>query len=158
MLGTLAPVAQAGRQWGTYVAAALLASLTIRVFFELQDYGPESAVRRFYEAVPYTVKTSDMSELKAVSTDEIQGRAEIDMILTLAQWEMHGVPMQIVRLEGTGNEARVVVAFSFPTAPQETVWTPVWVVQRRGKSWRVDVSKTAAIFWDARPPQIRFSD
>src|SRR5687767_10393182 len=44
------PMSSPSRNHG-WTASALLAVLTIAVFFVLQNYGPESAVRRFHDAL-----------------------------------------------------------------------------------------------------------
>jgi hypothetical protein len=130
-----------------YIAAGLLASITIRVFFELQDYGPESAIRRFLESV----RTNNPTELLGVVTDPpIQGVNERRMVGALGVWDRNRVTSQVGRLERTGNEVRAAVIFSFPNG---TIWSSVWVVERRGRMWLVDANKTATIFWDGLPPQ-----
>lgn len=143
------------RRWSPYIAAALLASLTIRVFFTLQDYGPESAIRRFYAATPDAVRTGNVAELVDVSLDaKIQGLSEAAMVSRLARWRTHGVPMQVEFVQGNGNEVRAVVVFSLPLNKKtDYLWASVWVVVRIGKDWKIDVNKTSTIFWDAEPPQ-----
>jgi len=138
-------------RWMPYFAAGLLASLTIRVFFELQDYGPESAIRHFYQATPNAIQTGSLADLQALSAEQIQGANETLMIARLAFWRSHGVSMQVGRIERTGNEVRAAVIFSFENG---TIWAPVWVLQRRGKLWLVDFNKTSTIFWDFRPPSL----
>ena len=129
-----------------YVAAGLLASLTIRVFFELQDYGPESAIRRFSESISH----DNLSELEAVTVTKELSSKEKAMVARLANWHHLGVSMQVGRIERTGTESRAAVVFSYPSGNS---WGTVWVVQRSGKEWRVNVNKTATIFWDSVPPQ-----
>ncbi len=130
-----------------YVVAGLLASLTVRVFFELQDYGPESAIRRFLEAI----KKNNPAELDDVITEKaIHGDDEKEMIARIGIWQQKGVTMQVGRMERNINEVRAVVIFSFPN---ETIFGPVWVVERRGKDWLVDANKTAINFWDDYPPK-----
>jgi len=134
------------QRWGSYIAAGLLASLTIRVFFELQDFGPESAIRTFMNALrdPHSIQGE-------VITDPISGDPQKLMLVRLVNWQRHGVEAQVGYVKQSGNEARATVIFSFPNG---TIWTTVWVVERRGKSWLVDANKTATIFWDDLPPYI----
>lgn len=132
------------RRWMPLFAAALLASLTIRVFFELQDYGPESAIRRFLGAVRRPDEMQAMYGKTWLPTEP-----ELEMIRVLAYWQSHGVSAQVGRLERVDDEIRAAVIFSFPNG---TNWGFAWVVQRKGIDWRVDVNKTATIFRDSRPP------
>jgi hypothetical protein len=131
------------QRWAPYVAAALLASLTIRVFSELQDYGPESAIRRFFGAL------GSPQALQDEITKGDLGDAELAMFADLLFWQTHGVTAQMGHVKVTGNEARVVVSFSFPNG---TIWHSVWVVEGGGRKWLVNANKTATIFRDNRPP------
>jgi len=141
------------QRWTPYVAAAILASLTIRVFFELQDYGPESALRRANEAI----QNDDGKGLLNVIVDhKLEGANEKAMVATLRFWYTHGVTMQVGRLIRNGNQVRAALVFGFPPRtfgfPKGTYWSSVWVVERNGRSWFVDANKTATIFWDSGPP------
>jgi hypothetical protein len=149
-IGNLRPVNVSNQRWMSYVAAALLASLTVRVFFELQDYGPESSIRRFLEAI----RANDGPALVAdIVNPPIQNRAERAMVASLAFWQTHGVTAQVGRLERTGDEVRATVLFSLPNGTANgTIWAAVFVVKRIGRMWFVDANKTATIFWDDPPP------
>jgi hypothetical protein len=130
------------KRWIPYVSAALLASLTIRVFSELQDFGPESAIREYLDSI----QTPEVQR-------SIKGRndPESAMVRILSYWLANGVSIKIDRIERSGNDARAAVVFLFPGHDQ-LIWMPVWVVHRTEKSWLVDANKTATIFWDSKPP------
>jgi len=131
-----------------YIAAAIVASLTIRVFYELQDYGPESVIRRFYNAVG-NLKTpltdGEINDLQKVTTDRLMGRAQAKMIERLREWDAKGATMEVMKVDSNGTEARAAVVFDFPKG---TPMTMVWVVERRNNVWLVDVNKTATILSD----------
>ena len=130
-------------RYGPAIAAAFLACLTVRVFSELQNYGPESAIRRFYQAV----KANDRKAVESVMVpQQIDGPNFKYLVGKLMAWNAEGANLQVARIERTGNEVRAVVVFSFPSG---TVTGFVWVVERSGKDWLVDTNKTATILLDS---------
>ena len=126
---------------GSYVAAGLLACLTIRVFFELQDSGPESAIRRFNDAI----RDHDAESIRKLTTEPLEGDATRAMLAKLDAWDSDGATMQVTLMERSGDEVRAVVVFSLPKGTSSAM---IWVVERRGKMWLVDANKTATILWD----------
>jgi len=142
-------VNQASERYGSAVAAAFLACLTIRVFFELQDYGPESAIRKFNEAV----KNNDLGAMQAATLggrEGLKGDKVPFLFWSLTQWDRRGIPMQIERIKRTGNEVRAEMVLTIPHQPHDTIWAMTWVVERTGRDWLVDANKTATILSDRR--------
>ena len=141
-IGNLSTVKEGNAKYGPIIAAAFLFCLTIRVFSELQNYGPESAIRRFNMAI----KANDRKGLEAVMVaQQIDGENFKYLLAKLMSWNAEGATMQVARMERTGNEVRAVVVFSFPSGKMTAF---VWVVERRGKDWLVDTNKTATILLD----------
>ncbi len=129
-------------QKSSAVAAAFLACIIVRVFFELQYYGPESAILRFNQAL----KAHDLVTVQLCSTEPLQGDLEKRFLAQLLDWDEHGVSLQVDKIERTGNEVRAAVVLTSPAGKPTGM---VWVVQQRGRQWLVDVNKTATIFSDA---------
>ena len=132
------------------LAATLLACLTVGVFYQLQDYGPESAIRRFNE-----LSLNDNDEgLKMVIAENAQVSSVVFLKQKLKEWYQYGATMQLAQMERTDNEVRAAVLFTIPPQPDYplgTQWAMIWVVVRRGKSWLVDANKTATILGDTLP-------
>ena len=122
--------------------------MIVRVFFELQYYGPESAIRRFNEAL----KAQDIAAVQQASSEPLQGDAEKRFLATLLDWDLHGVTFQVEKIVRTGNEVRAIVVFNFPKGDPEGF---AWVIQHRGRQWLVDVNKTATIFSDTVHPRLQ---
>jgi len=142
-------------RWAPIFAAAFVASLTIRVFFELQDYGPESAIRHINEAI----RDGDSKTFNSLRVKSAYDSGQAFMVNTLYEWYKNGVTMQVRRILRNGNEVRAVLAFEFPKgnfggeAWPGMVWGTTWVVERQGAKWYVDLNKTATIFRDSNPPR-----
>ena len=149
-VGKLSSLKTGHRRLLAIVSAAVLASLTVGVFYQLQDYGPESAIRRFNE-----LSINDNDEgLKTVIADNAQLHSIFFLKQKLKEWYQDGATMQLAQMERSENEVRAAVLFTIPAEPDYplgTQWAMIWVVVRRGKSWLVDVNKTATILGDQLP-------
>ncbi len=81
----------------SYLSAAVLAGVILPVFFKVQDYGPESAIRRFNQTIADADTKALLSgnsgelqrvtiEAQKVTTDSIKGRSDLLMILKLGRY------------------------------------------------------------------------
>jgi hypothetical protein len=119
------------------ITAAVLASITLWSFWVLQNYGPDSSIRRFHEAA---VKL-DRAELAAVTWGDPNSAAAIRLQQTVRAWLTGGATFRIARKQETRGVLTAAVIYSRPGAPSMAT---VWVLRRQqGESgWRVDAPET----------------
>lgn len=141
-MGKIACVEPGGRRiWG-YAAASVLATITLGVFYVLQDYGPESAIRRYHQAI----LKQDRLDLQRVSVQEIDSEnsrllaREVGGFLAIGNY-------QLVRMERTPGEVRAGVVYR-PRGTQD-VFPMIWIVEKKGGVWKVNVDKTLTILRDS---------
>lgn len=135
------------RIWA-FVAAAALASLTLGVFAPLQNYGPESAVRRFNVALlrhdPLDLQRVTEQDLRTADANELARR-----VLSLLR---AGASFQLVRMERQSSQVRAVVVYTVPSnpsvSPGKVQFPMVYVVEKTGRVWRINASKTLTILRD----------
>lgn len=139
------------RQSGSWIAAGLIATLTASVFFVLQNYGPESTVRRFHEAVV----RKNFSELSRVSSGSIRqatDRVELDPA-TAMLWNFvtdlvaQGARLRLRDVQRGPGFVWVAVYYVVPgRAPVALPWLARHTPQGE---WKVDTLATA---WRWRNP------
>ena len=108
-------------------AAAALAGVTLGVFATFQNYGPESAVRRFHHAI----LTGDDKELAQV----VDAPNETSAVRDLRQY--------VTRALNGGSNYRIVKSERSPTQVEMLALYAgrppiVWVVIKARDRWRVD--------------------
>jgi hypothetical protein len=124
-----------------YLAAAALAVVTLFVFGTLQDYGPESAIRRFHHAIA----TNNLDELQQV-TEQPATSSNVRQIVQTAAIVAQGVPYRIMKMDRSSNEVRAAVVYTLPYGRQAAV---VFVVDKEGRSWKIDADKTVTVLKDS---------
>ena len=147
LVGNLSLLNTTHRRLLGVLSACILACLTLGVFYKLQDYGPESAIRRFNEA---SIRNDD-DGIRAVIADNSQATNVVILKQKLKEWYENGAVMQLAQMERSDNEVRAAVLFTLPPGSEYslgTQWAMIWVVVRRGRTWLVDVNKTATILGD----------
>ncbi|BBO23321.1 MAG: hypothetical protein AMXMBFR19_05480 [Chthonomonadaceae bacterium] len=122
--------------WTKLAASIVLAGLTLAVFATLQDYGPESAVRRFHEAA---LNGDSRAMGRVVTSDSSEGAVSLlaSRVLELAR---SGGRYQLLGIERGPGSARAEVAYVFPY--RGLVISMLWSVRKEGRSWRVDADET----------------
>ncbi len=143
----------------SYLSAGLLAAVTLFVFFVLQNYGPESAVRRFHAAVSrvkvspdgrYDMPYSAAEELQRVTMQRI-GTASVGYLVRFTSERFAaGGTFQIVRVErGTENSNQMLAAVVY-RIPGYLPDAAIWVVEQprdgegmRSSDWKVNADGTA---------------
>ena len=117
------------------IPAALLAALVIFVFFTLQNYGPESAVRRFHEGVlDQNYSEIDEDVLQPVDPNKV-GDLENFVVSKLAA----GARIRLQDVERTPTSVSVRVIYHAPDALP--TWA-LWSAQKTQDGWKVDVVRT----------------
>jgi hypothetical protein len=123
----------------SFLAAGALALVTLLVFFILQDYGPESSLRKFHEAIVQQdakelgeVTTTNLADadtklaVNVVSTILVSGNARYRLLMTDHQKGWIGAEVQYV----------------YPNGQTRTIY---WVVRKVGRDWKVDPTATRQI-------------
>ena len=116
------------------LTVAVLAGGTLTVFGRLQNYGPQSAIRRFHLAVAED-NSADLQRvvLQPVTSPDVLELKKGVMILT------SNGPYQISRMDRRPGEVAVAAIYSLP--PPQTL-VVIWVTVKDGRDWKVDAKKT----------------
>lgn len=123
------------------ILAAILLSLgVLSLFVRLQEYGPESAIRRFHQAVALGPKGD--AQLQRVTVQKV----ESDDVRYLENAVVEATAggrnrFRILRTDRTPTQVRAVVAYTRPVGPLYLVW----VVDRVGRNWRVNATQTTLL-------------
>jgi hypothetical protein len=127
---------------GSIVAASILSVLTLAVFFTLRNYGPQSAVRRFHQAVASRNPT-EMSRY----AEEVPSNPELlELGSFVYQNMMNGQP-RLIAVQPGNNRAKVLVVYQNKFAAPQPV---VFIVDQDTKThlWRVNCSATFSAIVD----------
>ncbi len=116
------------------IAAVVLALGTVTVFWVLQDYGPQSAIRRFHLAVAEN-NSVDMQQVVAqpVTSSDVQ-----ELIRGVVFLTSNG-PYQIARMDRQPREVAAAAVYSLPGGQRQVL---IWVVVKDHRLWRVDATRT----------------
>ena len=127
-----------GRDKG-WVSGAVLAGLTLGIFYVLQDYGPESAIRRFHRAI--SSQPVNVQELAQVTQQEVGQGVVSQLVQTVLAIDPTAQRYQLRRMDRSPRQVRAEVAYLTP--PGYVVVLP-WVVRKTpgSESWRVDAVET----------------
>ena len=127
------------------VAAVVLAVLTLAVFYVLQDYGPASAIRRFHAALA----TGDVAALQQVIDSPVKSLVDDPqqkfLIGYVKQFVDHGIQPQVARMDRQPGSVRVAVVYTLQNHDRYAI---VWIVDKKGPLWKINIKLTAAILKD----------
>lgn len=157
---------------GGMAASGLLAAVTLTTFAVLRDYGPESAIRRFHEAI----ENGDARQLQAVSAQQVTPRivrllgdyqtavqtanvpllgATVDASASQTDLERlvrrtmlvtaSETTYRIGRMDRSPSQVRAALVYKFPNGRPSAM---IWVITRTGPVWRVDARQTVTIIRD----------
>ena len=117
------------------IAALVLALLTGGVFWVLQDYGPESALRKFHRA-SINHEWRDLGEV--VMSGSYRQNVEVlaNMVETYARL---GARYQLQQVRRQNGKVLARVEYVFPNGRRDPVF---WVVDKAKDGWRVNVNET----------------
>ncbi|HRK20521.1 MAG TPA: hypothetical protein PLX06_01850 [Fimbriimonadaceae bacterium] len=121
------------------IAALGLGLLTFGVFFVLQDYGPESALRKFHRAA-VNGNLREVSEVVAQDSNRefVEGLA--GMVFRYAR---AGARYQLLHVKRENKRVVAEVAYVLPGRP--VAYPVLWVVEKERGGWKVDVNETVKI-------------
>ncbi len=126
----------------SYLSAAALAVVTLFVFGTLQDYGPESAIRRFHHAIA----TNNPDELQQVTEQPLSSKSVQSIYQAAGQFVVRGIPYRIMKMDRDKGEVRAAVVYSLGNGKQAAV---VFVVDKINHAWKIDADKTLTILRDS---------
>jgi len=140
------------RRISGYVAAGMLASVTLLTFSQLQDFGPRSTVRRFHDALltPGPGAVRQINELVSpalgtYSTDQLAAGVREELL--------GGAEARLAAVQTEGSTAQVLVVYVRPSFPQPRVTPVVYFVrlpEERPRRWRIDSGSTWNALVDAQ--------
>ncbi|HZH97643.1 MAG TPA: hypothetical protein VEX38_01615 [Fimbriimonadaceae bacterium] len=126
------------KSYTSLAASAVLAILTLLVFFVLQHYGPESAVRRFHQAV-----LNDSARELALVTVQTPGDPDVQFLSQMVRDSVRtGANIRLGRVERERNRAVAEVGYVYPRG----VRVIYWVVERKPAGWMVNGKATTDLF------------
>ena len=126
------------------VAAVLLAAVTLGVFSVLQDYGPESAIRRFHHAV----QVGDLNELQRVTKQDLREGSPAKLTAWVSNIIHAGARYRLLRVERQPTEVYAALEYVLPNGES---YPTVWIVEKErtaGSSWKVDAKLTYQVLQD----------
>ncbi len=129
----------------SYVAAGVLAAITLFVFYTLRDYGPESAIRRFHD----DFKNGNRRDLQEVTLQSIDAQSTGALERILQQFDAVGATSRIVDEDlSRPDRASVLAMYQLPFRNDFIVWI---VRLDQNHSWRVDTDETLQAFLGTHP-------
>ena len=151
----------AGKRLWSYLAAGVLAVITLSVFYILRDFGPESTIREFHRAAeqicsyepqsvpfrPAIVRLDQSLELVRIVSPPDLANEHLGFIIDSVRNEIyHGAQVDIVRVDYKSPSLAIVATqYSFPDGK---LGFGVWIVQLDHGHWRIDIERTYAT-WGA---------
>lgn len=120
------------------IAAGTLSALTLVVFFLLQNFGPESALRRFHMGVA----SGDQVEMDRVSFRASGSNSTELLAVVLRRLMGQGAHMRIGRVERSASRVVTQVDYVLP-GQYFTIW---WIVEKRRTGWLVNSDETLSLW------------
>lgn len=135
-----------GGRIGQIVAAAILSLIVLSVFYELRDYGPESALRKFQRA---TLEADDTA-LQLVCKQPVNSDEVLSLKLYFQRLAANGAQVRVGRVQrdirvDTVNGVQVRVTYVVVEAIYEvrSGHTSIfWVVDHQPSGWQVNAVET----------------
>jgi hypothetical protein len=120
------------------VASSILGVMTLGVFFGLQNYGPESIVRRFHRAAA----TGDDQTIAMVTKENLGNRAVQSLMNEIRALANQGYSYEFQRVQNI-PEARVTVVYVtyVPSKPGSQLSRP-WILSKPEQLWKVEAEAT----------------
>lgn len=129
----------------SWAAAATLSVFTLGVFYLLQDYGPQSVLRRFHHGV----RTGDLQEIQGTIEQPLDDPNVREIVPAVHQFLLYGEPTTVgMERDLRRGAAQVNVVDMYEGPAGERKFPIVWVVEKRDRLWRINVDKTATILKD----------
>ena len=124
-----------------YLSAGILALLTLGVFYVLQDYGPESAIRKFHVAAA----AGDAGALQSVTQQPVRTQEVQILAAKVRRLLGEGYRYQVLRMDRSPTQVRAAVVYTVGNIELPEIW----VVEKDGRSWKIDAFTTEGIQRDS---------
>ena len=119
-----------------WTASAILAGLTLFVFFVLQNYGPESAVRRFHQAF----LRRDLPALQEVTVEPLNSEPVNAVAFAVSRVLPAVDGYQLRQIER--SQRAVLMEIQYIRGKRIVAVLP-WYVEKKGSpNWRVNATET----------------
>ncbi len=119
----------------SFLAAAILAAITLVTFAVFQDYGPQSAIRRFHRAV-LRKDGAEANQLLAGGLNSPEGQALVNFVDEIAR------SSNSYEIVGMRRDRGAVVASVEYHMPNGMAASRVWYVRKQGGEWKIDAFNT----------------
>ncbi len=119
------------------LASALLAVLTVFVFSTLRNYGPDTAVRRYHQAL----LEQDLNEVQRYTVGSVQSSSSRALINEVLPILIQGGSFQIGRRTAQ-KDPRIVFTEVMYTRRDRQKIGMVFVAERTELGWKVNADKT----------------
>lgn len=119
----------------SYLAAAVLAVVTVFTFYVFQDFGPQSVIRRFHrDAV-----RADANDINAITTEGWNAPETQWTVRFVQSLVGPNASYEIVRVARVRGEVLAFVQYRLPSG--EALWI-AWHVRQGPNDWRIDCRRT----------------
>jgi hypothetical protein len=119
-----------------WLTAFLLSLVTIFVFGSLQNYGPDSTVRKFHQAA----KELDRNGAAQLVFPDFDSSSTYELWTYMTSLLANDrTEYKITHYKREANQAANVVRYQFPNGEQGAL---MWVVNRIDGTWKIDTRKT----------------
>ncbi|MBS1717314.1 MAG: hypothetical protein JSS72_06250 [Armatimonadetes bacterium] len=124
------------RPHGTLVAL-ILAVVTVGVFWSLRNYGPESAIREFHEAI----LLNDPREFEHVCLD-VQSPATQVLALRVSSLIRRGATYRLIRVDRSPRKVFADAQYVLPNGFRVQL---IFVVQKDLHQWKINTDESERI-------------
>ncbi len=139
IIGNLASMHGKPLRASAALSAVALTLLTLFVFWVLQDYGPESAIRRFHDAV----LNGDTHVLAQVTQEDIRDPRVAHLAQAVTWLDQQGARSVILGMHREPKLVAAEVQYTLPDGGEGRTW---WIVVKIQRTWKVDASQTGQYF------------
>jgi hypothetical protein len=123
------------------VSAILLAFLVCVIFFPLRNYGPQSAVRRFHQAVA----SQDMRQIAQFAEEPADNRSLVELTIFVGT-NLHYATPRLIAVQPDANRAKVLIQYQNKYGASQPV--VFFVDQTTAGRWKVNSTATVTALKD----------
>ena len=123
------------------VSAVLLAFLVCVIFFPLRNYGPQSAVRRFHQAVA----TRDLRQITQYTEESTNNPALAELFVFVDTNLLYAQP-RLIAVQPDANRAKVLIQYQNKFGASQPV--VFFVDQSTAGRWKVNCTATVTALKD----------
>lgn len=121
----------------SYSAAFVLGALTVTVFYMLQNFGPESAIRRFHHGAGQ----GDFREMARVTLEDPSSPSFRFLANLVREHASRGAQVRLSHVERRAGRAFASVDYIM----LNQYYPMTWIVDRKQAGWFVNATETCAL-------------